>query len=70
MKIAVINTGGTISCVGNPLAPMTAEAFANACKELLDPILQQQTDAILKNLFASTKTQAPAASIAESADAT
>jgi L-asparaginase len=42
MKIAVINTGGTISCVGNPLAPMTAEAFANACKELLDPILQQQ----------------------------
>jgi len=30
-----------------------------------DPILQQQTDAILKNLFASTKTQAPAASIAE-----
>lgn len=42
MKIAVINTGGTISCVGKPLAPMTAEAFANACKELLDPILQQQ----------------------------
>ncbi|MDH5361595.1 MAG: hypothetical protein OEX03_13570, partial [Gammaproteobacteria bacterium] len=30
-----------------------------------DPILQQQTDAILKNLFASTKTQAPAASMAE-----
>ena len=30
-----------------------------------DPVLQQQTDAILKNLFASTKTQAPAASMAE-----
>jgi L-asparaginase len=42
MKIAVLNTGGTISCVGDPLAPMTAEAFANACKTLLDPILKQQ----------------------------
>ena len=42
MKIAVINTGGTISCVGDPLAPMTAEAFAKACRGLLDPILRQQ----------------------------
>lgn len=30
-----------------------------------DPILEQQTDAILKSLFASTKTKAPAASMAE-----
>ena len=30
-----------------------------------DPILAQQTDAILKSLFASTRTQAPAASMAE-----
>ncbi|MEI8633345.1 hypothetical protein P4S72_17340 [Vibrio sp. PP-XX7] len=42
MKIAVINTGGTISCVGDPLAPMSAEAFASASQLILDPILQQQ----------------------------
>ncbi|MDF0733457.1 asparaginase domain-containing protein [Pseudomonas entomophila] len=42
MKIAVINTGGTISCVGNPLAPMTAAQFASASQQLIDPILRQQ----------------------------
>ncbi|WP_194788633.1 asparaginase domain-containing protein [Pseudomonas sp. UFMG81] len=42
MKIAVINTGGTISCVGNPLAPMTAQRFAQASQQLIDPILRQQ----------------------------
>ncbi|MCS3519246.1 asparaginase domain-containing protein [Bradyrhizobium elkanii] len=36
MKIAIINTGGTISCVGTPLAPMSAQAFAKACKTLID----------------------------------
>ena len=41
MNIAVINTGGTISCVGTPLAPMTAKAFATACEALIDPILLQ-----------------------------
>lgn len=41
MKIAVINTGGTISCIGNPLAPMTAESFASASETLLNPILKQ-----------------------------
>jgi L-asparaginase len=46
MKIAVINTGGTISCVGDPLAPMTADAFANACKAFLDPILRHQFSGI------------------------
>lgn len=42
MKIAIINTGGTISCVGDPLAPMTAEDFAKTSQQLLDPILQTQ----------------------------
>lgn len=42
MKIAIINTGGTISCVGEPLAPMSANDFANASKQILDPILKQQ----------------------------
>ncbi|WP_071872525.1 asparaginase domain-containing protein [Atopomonas hussainii] len=46
MKIAIINTGGTISCVGNPLAPMTASAFAQASQTLLDPILKQQFAAL------------------------
>lgn len=42
MHIAVINTGGTISCVGSPLAPMTAAAFAEACTRLLDPVFAQR----------------------------
>lgn len=42
MNIAIINTGGTISCIGNPLAPMSASAFASASQKLLNPILQQQ----------------------------
>lgn len=42
MKIAVFNTGGTISCVGNPLGPMPAADFANACKSILNPILKKQ----------------------------
>ena len=41
MKIAVINTGGTISCVGDPLAPMTAADFAAACRSLLDTLVRQ-----------------------------
>lgn len=39
MKICVINTGGTISCVGDPLAPMSAEEFAANSRRLLDPVL-------------------------------
>ncbi|WP_170229179.1 asparaginase domain-containing protein [Polyangium fumosum] len=42
MKIAVINTGGTISCVGNPLGPMTASDFASACETIMNPILLQK----------------------------
>jgi L-asparaginase len=36
MRIAIINTGGTISCVGSPLSPMSAQAFAKACETLID----------------------------------
>ncbi|MDJ0797394.1 MAG: asparaginase [Calothrix sp. MO_167.B12] len=42
LKVCVINTGGTISCTGNPLVPMSAQNFATACKRLLNPILKQQ----------------------------
>jgi L-asparaginase len=42
LKIAVINTGGTISCVGNPLSPMTSAEFKAACQTHLDPIIQQK----------------------------
>lgn len=42
LKVAVINTGGTISCTGNPLAPMSAQAFAGASQTILNPILAQQ----------------------------
>ncbi|SFB91644.1 L-asparaginase [Marinospirillum celere] len=42
MKIAVINTGGTLSCVGDPLAPMSAKDFAQACEKHLDPLLRQK----------------------------
>ncbi len=41
MNIAVMNTGGTISCVGNPLNPMSASQFADACTKLLNPIFMQ-----------------------------
>ncbi len=41
MNIAVINTGGTISCVGAPLSPMSAQQFATACQTLINPILLQ-----------------------------
>ncbi|MFB9910813.1 asparaginase domain-containing protein [Rhizobium paknamense] len=37
----IINTGGTISCVGTPLAPMTARAFADAFRQLVEPALLQ-----------------------------
>lgn len=40
--LAVINTGGTISCVGNPLAPMSAAEFALACQTQIDPIVESQ----------------------------
>lgn len=35
MHVAVIDTGGTISCLGEPLAPMPAERFAAAVDRLL-----------------------------------
>ncbi|OED49653.1 hypothetical protein AB838_06255 [Rhodobacteraceae bacterium (ex Bugula neritina AB1)] len=42
MKICIINTGGTISCVGDPLAPMSAADFAAASQTILDPILAEE----------------------------
>jgi L-asparaginase len=42
MNIYVINTGGTISCTGDPLAPMSAAQFAQACQQILNPIIAQQ----------------------------
>lgn len=42
MRLAIINTGGTISCVGKPLAPMTSAEFANASQRLLNPIVAQE----------------------------
>lgn len=49
MNIGVINTGGTISCIGNPLGPMTASAFAAASKAILNPIIAQQYPALTVN---------------------
>ncbi|MGD1804461.1 asparaginase domain-containing protein [Dapis sp. BLCC M126] len=42
MKVYVINTGGTISCTGDPLVPMSAQNFATACGRLLNPIFEGQ----------------------------
>lgn len=42
MRIGIINTGGTISCIGDPLEPMSAENFSQACIQHLEPILKHQ----------------------------
>lgn len=39
MRICVIPTGGTIGCVGSPLAPMAADDFATALQRLVLPSL-------------------------------
>lgn len=39
MKICVLNTGGTISSVGKPLAPMDAARFAKATENILGPAI-------------------------------
>ena len=46
MHLAVINTGGTISCAGTPLTPMSAVEFAFACENLISPILSQSDPAL------------------------
>lgn len=46
MRICVINTGGTISCVGQPLAPMPAGDFARAAQDLLMPALKARLPAL------------------------
>jgi L-asparaginase len=42
MKIGILNTGGTISCVGSPLSPMSAADFERACGQLLSVLLAQK----------------------------
>ena len=42
MRIAIINTGGTISCVGTPLAPMSATEFADAAQRLIVPSIHAE----------------------------
>ncbi|MBM3603766.1 MAG: hypothetical protein FJX25_03185 [Alphaproteobacteria bacterium] len=39
MRICVINTGGTICCMGQPLEPMSADRFARTVQEILEPSL-------------------------------
>ncbi|WP_410216677.1 asparaginase domain-containing protein [Paracoccus sp. (in: a-proteobacteria)] len=39
MRICIINTGGTISCAGQPLTPMSSDRFANAARDLMGPSL-------------------------------
>lgn len=38
-RICVFNTGGTISCVGDPLCPMPAVEFAAACEAQIAPLI-------------------------------
>ncbi len=40
MKVCIIYTGGTIGCVGKPLAPMSAIAFQQAFERVITPIIQ------------------------------
>jgi L-asparaginase len=42
VTLGVINTGGTISCIGQPLRPMSAFEFAAAARTHLDPLVAQQ----------------------------
>lgn len=39
MRICIIIAGGTITCAGKPLAPMPADRFAGAARQLLGPTL-------------------------------
>ena len=41
IKLCIVNTGGTISSVGQPLGPMTAAEFGEAGRRLLDPIVRR-----------------------------
>ena len=40
MKLCIIYTGGTIGCIGKPLAPMPPVAFQQAFDRLIAPIIQ------------------------------
>ena len=40
IKLAILYTGGTIGCVGTPLAPLNTEAFKQAFLKLIVPVVQ------------------------------
>lgn len=42
MKIALVNTGGTIDSIGSPLAPMSSEQFRLAFTKILSPIIESK----------------------------
>ena len=42
MKIYVLYTGGTIGCVGKPLAPMDSQSFAAAFQQMIEPTIASQ----------------------------
>lgn len=42
LKVAIIYTGGTIGCVGEPLSPLDQTDFQKAFEKYVTPIIQQQ----------------------------
>jgi L-asparaginase len=42
MKIYLLYTGGTIGCVGKPLAPMDSQSFTAAFEQLIEPTIASQ----------------------------
>jgi L-asparaginase len=42
MKIYLLYTGGTIGCVGNPLAPLPGPQFVSAFQSIVQPIITSQ----------------------------
>lgn len=45
MKIYLLYTGGTIGCVGNPLAPLPGPQFVSAFQSIVQPIITSQMPA-------------------------
>jgi len=42
MRVCIIYTGGTIGCVGNPLAPMSRDDFQQAFATLISPLIKSK----------------------------
>jgi L-asparaginase len=42
MRVCIIYTGGTIGCVGNPLAPMSRNDFQQAFATLISPLIKSK----------------------------